>query len=90
MLLSTFKHYINRHISDNEVYITTPEQSEATLDELYFIYYNVPPTSKSTVYIYILNYIHSKNTNLDILNNYPSIKTLLLQYNSILPPCKPM
>ena len=25
MLLSTFKKYVNRHIPDNEVYITSPE-----------------------------------------------------------------
>ena len=32
LLLSTLiKQYVNRHISDNEVYITTPEQSEANL-----------------------------------------------------------
>ena len=28
MLLSTFKKYVNRHIPDNEVYITTPEQAK--------------------------------------------------------------
>ena len=37
MLSSTFKHYVNRHIPDNEVYITTPEQSEANSFEFYDI-----------------------------------------------------
>ena len=49
-----------------------------------------PFTSKSTVEIEILNYINSKNTNLDIsiaymLNNYPIIKMLFIKYNSTLP-----
>ena len=85
MLLSTFKKYVNRHIQDNEVYITTPEQSETISDEFYFIDDNGPSTSKSTVEIEILNYINSKNTNLDMLNNYPIIKMLFIKYNSILP-----
>ena len=76
MLLSTFRKYVNRHIPDNEVYITTPEQSETNSDECYVIDDNVPSTSKSTVEIEILNYINSKNTNLDMLNNYPIIKML--------------
>ena len=28
MLLSTFKKYVNSHIPDNEVYITTPDKSK--------------------------------------------------------------
>ena len=44
MLLSTFKKYVrpNRHIPDNEVYITTPEQSETNSDEFYVIDDNGP------------------------------------------------
>ena len=85
ILLSTFKKYVNRHIPDNEVYITTPEQSETNSDEFYVIDDNGPSTSKSTVEIEILYYINSKNTNLDMLNNYPIIKMLFIKYNSILP-----
>ena len=51
MFLSTFKKYVNRHIPDNEVYITTPEQSETNSDELYVIDEYGPSTSKSTVEI---------------------------------------
>ena len=65
MLLYTFKKYVNRHIPDNEVYITTPEQSETNSDEFYVIDDNGPSTYKSTVEIEILNYINSKNTNLE-------------------------
>ena len=32
MLLSTYKKYVNRHIPDNKVYITTPVQREANSD----------------------------------------------------------
>ena len=81
MLLSTFKKYVNRHIPDNEVYIITPGQSETNSDEFYVIDDNGPSTSKSTVEIEILNYINSKNTNLDVLNNYPIIKILIIKYN---------
>ena len=70
MLLSTFKKYVNRNIPYNEVYITTPEQSETNSYEFYVINDNGPSTSKSTVEIEILNYINSKNTNLYMLNNY--------------------
>ena len=90
MLLSTFKKYVNRHIPDNEVYITTPEQNETNSDELYVIDDNGPSTFKSTVKIEILNYINSKNTNLDMLNNYPIIKMLFIKYNSILPSSAPV
>ena len=90
MLLSIFKKYVNRHIPDNEVYITTPEQSETNSDEFYVIDDNGPSTSKSTVEIEILNYINSKNTNLDMLNNYPIIKMLFIKYNSILPSSAPV
>ena len=75
MLLSIFKKYV-RYIPDNEVYITAPEQSETNSDEFYVIDDNGSSTSKSTVEIEILNYINSKNTNLDMLNNYPIIKML--------------
>ena len=53
MLLSTFKQYVNRHrsISDNEVYITSSEHSEANSDECYVIDDNGPSTYKSTVEI---------------------------------------
>ena len=47
MLLSTFKKYVNRHIPDNEVYITTPEQSEINSDEFYVIDDNGPSTVRS-------------------------------------------
>ena len=90
MLLSTFKKYVNRHIPDNEVYITAPEQSETNSDEFYVIDDNGPSTSKSTVEIEIINYINSKNTNLDMLNNYPIIKMLFIKYNSILPSSAPV
>ena len=90
MLLSTFKKYVNRHIPDNEVYITTPEQSETNSDEFYVIDDNGPSTSKSTVEIEIRNYIYSKNTNLDMLNNYPIIKMLFIKYNYILPSSAPV
>ena len=90
MLLSTFKKYVNRHIPDNEVYITAPEQSETNSDEFYVIDDNGPYTSKSTVEIEILNYINSQNTNLDMLNNYPIIKMLFIKYNSILPSSAPV
>ena len=53
MLLSTFKKYVNRHIPDNEVYITTPEQSKTNSDEFYVIDDNGPSTSKSTVYLFL-------------------------------------
>ena len=86
MLLSKFKKYVNRHILDNEVYITTPGQSETNSDEFYVIDDNGISTSKSTVEIEILNYIDSKNTNLDMLNNYPTIKMLFIKYNYILLP----
>ena len=86
MLLSTFKKYVNRHIPDNEVYITAPEQSETNSDEFYVIDDNGPSTSKSTVEIEILNYINSK---LDMLNKYPIIKMLFIKYNSILPSSAP-
>ena len=90
MLLSTFKKYVNRHIPDNDVYITAPEQSETNSDAFYVIDDNGPSTSKSTVEIEILNYINSKNTNLDMLNNYPIIKMLFIKYNSILPSSAPV
>ena len=90
MLLSTFKKCVNRHIPDNEVYITTPEQNETNSDKCYVIDDNGPSTSKSTVEIEILNYINSKNTNLDMLNNYPIIKILFIKYNSILPSSAPV
>ena len=51
MLLSTFKKYVNRHIPDKKVYITTPEQSETNSDKFYVIDDNGPSTSKSTVEI---------------------------------------
>ena len=44
MLLSTFKKCVNRHIPDNEVYITTPEQIETNSDEFYVIDDNGPST----------------------------------------------
>ena len=53
MLLSTFKKYVNRHIADNEVYITTPEQSKTNSDEFYVIDDNGLSTSKSTVYLFL-------------------------------------
>ena len=90
MLLSTFKKYVNRHIPDNEVYITTPEQNETNSYEFYVIDDNGPSTFKSTVEIEILNYINSKNTNLDMINNYPIIKMLFIKYNSILPSSAPV
>ena len=90
MLLSTFKKYVNRHIPDNDVYITAPEQSETNSDAFYVIDDNGQSTSKSTVEIEILNYINSKNTNLDMLNNYPIIKMLFIKYNSILPSSAPV
>ena len=89
-MLSTFKKYVNRHIPDNEVYITTPNQNETNSDEFYVIDDNGPSTFKSTVEIEILNYINSKNTNLDMLNNYPIIKMLFIKYNSILPSSAPV
>ena len=43
--------YIPEFIEVNEVYITTPEQSETNSDEFYVIDDNGPSTSKSTVEI---------------------------------------
>ena len=39
--------YVNRHIPDNEVYITTPEQSETNSDEFYINDDNGQSTSRS-------------------------------------------
>ena len=54
-------------ILDNMVYITTPEQSESNSDGLYVIDDNGPSISKSTLGIEILNYINSKDYNLNML-----------------------